>query len=85
MAPKRAGTTLSKAGCRAGDWSTGCSGMSSSTPRASTRMVTREEVAMERVEMISFSAVPDLAPTMSLAFTAQGIFMLIRFPVMKAR
>ena len=35
--------------------------------------------------MISFSLVPDFAPTMSLALMAQGIFMLIRFPVMKAR
>ena len=48
-------------------------------------MVTREEVAMDKVEMISFSGVPDLAPTMSRALMAQGIFMLMRLPVMKAR
>ena len=30
-------------------------------------------------------AVPDLARTMSRAFTAQGIFMLMRLPVIKAR
>ena len=48
-------------------------------------MVTREEVAMDRVEITSFSGVPDLAPTSSLAFMAQGIFMLIRLPVIKAK
>ena len=48
-------------------------------------MVTSDDVAMESVEMISFSGVPVLAPTMSRALTAQGIFMLMRLPVMKAR
>ena len=48
-------------------------------------MVTSEEVAMEMVEITSFSGVPVLASTISLAFTAQGIFILIRFPVIKAR
>ena len=48
-------------------------------------VVTREEVAIERVLMISFSAVPVFASTMSLALIAQGIFMLIRLPVMNAR
>ena len=44
-----------------------------------------EDVAMEIVEMISFSGVPVFAPTMSLALTAQGIFILIRLPVINAR
>ena len=48
-------------------------------------MVTNDEVAMDSVEMISFSGVPVLAPTMSRALTAQGIFILMRLPVMKAR
>ena len=51
----------------------------------STRMVTSEDVAIDRVEIISFSGVPVLASTMSRAFMAQGIFMLIRLPVIKAR
>ncbi len=42
-------------------------------------------VAMDRVDTISFSGVPVLAPTISRALTAQGIFMLIRLPVMNAR
>ena len=48
-------------------------------------MVTSEEVAMERVAMISFSGVPLFTPTISLALMAQGIFILMRFPVMKAK
>ena len=48
-------------------------------------MVTSEETAMERVAIISLSGVPDFAPTMSRAVMAQGIFMLMRLPVMKAR
>ena len=48
-------------------------------------MVTRDDVAMDSVEIISFSVVPAFVPTMSRAFMAQGIFMLIRFPVIKAR
>ena len=55
------------------------------SPSASTTMVTNEEVAMEIVEMISFSMVPASAPTISLAFIAHGIFILIRFPVINAR
>ena len=47
--------------------------------------MTKDEVAMERVEMISFSRVPVFAPTVSRALTAQGIFILIRLPVIKAR
>ena len=41
--------------------------------------------AIESVEMISFSAVPVLVPTISRALTAHGIFMLMRLPVIKAR
>ncbi len=55
------------------------------TPTAKTRIVTRDEVAMEIVEMISFSGVPVFAPTMSRALTAHGIFILIRLPVINAR
>ena len=48
-------------------------------------IVTSDAVAIESVEMISFSGVPVLAPTISRALTAQGIFMFIRFPVINAR
>lgn len=48
-------------------------------------MVTSEDVAIESVEMISFSAVPVFVPTISRALTAHGIFILMRLPVMKAR
>ena len=85
MAPKSAGTTFAKAGASTGLCSTGWSGIISITPTASTTIVTSEEVAIESVEMISFSAVPDFAPTMSRAVIAQGIFMLMRLPVIKAR
>ena len=85
MAPNSAGTTFSKAGCNTSLCSTGCSGTINNTPNARTRIVTREDVAMEIVEMISFSGVPVFAPTMSLALTAQGIFILIRLPVINAR
>ena len=44
-----------------------------------------ERSNMEIVEMISFSMVPASAPTISLAFIAHGIFILIRFPVINAR
>ena len=36
-----------------------------------------DEVAMERVDIISFSGVPLLTPTMSLAFIAQGISCIL--------
>ncbi len=48
-------------------------------------IVTRDDVAIESVETISFSGVPVLTPARSRAFTAQGIFMLMRLPVMNAR
>ena len=52
MAPNSAGTTFSKAGCNTSLCSTGCSGTINNTPSARTRIVTREDVAMEIVEMI---------------------------------
>ena len=76
---------MANAGWSTGLCSTGCNGTSSATPSASTTMVTSEDVAIESVEMISFSAVPVLVPTMSRALTAHGIFILMRLPVMKAR
>ena len=85
IAPKSAGTTLLYAGCRAGASSTGRRGIISSTPTAITSVVTSEDAAMDSVETISFSVVPASVPTMSRALSAQGIFMLIRLPVMKAR
>ena len=69
----------------AGDCKTGCSGTSASTPSARMTIVTRDDVAIESVETISFSGVPVLTPARSRAFTAQGIFMLMRLPVMNAR
>ena len=74
-----------KAGCKIGDSRTGRRGIMHSTPMAITTVVTREETATERVDTISFSVVPTLVPTISRAFMAQGIFILIIFPVIKAR
>ncbi len=54
-APKRAGTTCSNAGVRVGLSKMGCRGCISNTPTASTATVTKELVATERVEIISFS------------------------------
>ena len=85
IAPKRAGTTLLKAGCRTGASSTGRRGISSMTPSMMTTVVTREEVAMARVETISFSGVPVLVPAISRALRAQGTFILMMLPVRKAR
>ena len=73
------------AGCSTGLCRIGVSGASSSTPRISTVQVTREDTATEMVEMISFSLVPYLVPTMSRAVMQQGIFKLVRLPVIKAR
>ena len=84
MAPNSAGTTFSKAGCNTSLCSTGCSGTINNTPSARTRIVTREDVAMEIVEMISFSGFLFRSYHVS-ALTAQGIFILIRLPVINAR
>ena len=48
-------------------------------------MVTSEDIAIESVATISFSGVPLFTPTISRALIAHGIFMLIKFPVIKAR
>ena len=53
--------------------------------RANEEGITSEEVAIDSVEMISFSGVPVFAPTISRALTAQGIFIFMRLPVMNAR
>ena len=58
MAPKRAGTTLANAGCRASLCRTGCKGTSNNTPTARTAIVVREDAAIDNVDMISFSGVP---------------------------
>ena len=42
-------------------------------------------VATLIVEIISFSGVPTLVLAISLAFMAQGIFMFVTLPVIKAR
>ena len=60
-------------------------GVRTGTPSARMTIVTRDDVAIESVETISFSGVPVLTPARSRAFTAQGIFMLMRLPVMNAR
>ena len=85
IAPKSAGTTLLNAGCNASASKNGRSGVSMRTPSAITMVVTKEEVAMESVDTISFSGVPASVPTISLALRAQGIFILIKLPVMKPK
>ena len=55
------------------------------TPATITRVVTIALVATLMVEMISFSGVPTFVLAISLAFIAQGIFILVTFPVIKAR
>ena len=43
-----------------------------------TSIVTREEVATESVDIISFSLLPTSASAISLAFAAQGSFRFVR-------
>ena len=76
---------MSKAGTSTGFSSTGRSGIISTTPATMTRVVTMALVATLRVEMISFSGVPTFVFARSLAFMAHGIFILVTFPVIKAR
>ena len=84
-APNRAGTTLSNAGMSTGFSKTGRSGIINITPATITRVVTMALVATLIVEIISFSGVPTLVLAISLAFMAQGIFMFVTLPVIKAR
>ena len=74
-----------EAGTSTGFSSTGRSGIIRTTPTTMTRVVTMALVATLRVEMISFSGVPTFVFAISLALMAQGIFMFVTFPVIKAR
>ena len=84
-APKSAGSTLSNAGRRTGLSRTGVKGIRRRTPMNITSIVTREEVATESVDIISFSLLPTSASAISLAFAAQGSFRFVMFPVMNER
>ena len=57
----------------------------SRTPIARTIIVTSDDVAIDIVDIISFSGVPIFASTISRAVIAHGIFILIRLPVINAR
>ena len=83
--PKRAGRIWSKAGARAGEFSTGVSGVMRSTPRTMISVVTMLETAMAMVETISPSSVLISSPTSSSALSAAGALRFVILPVTKAR
>ena len=80
-APKSAGNTLSKAGLIIGCWNIGVSGINRRTPKNITSIVTRDEVATDSVEIISFSVLPTFVPAISLELNAQGSCRFVMFPV----
>lgn len=84
-APNSAGSIFSKAGCNTGFSKIGVRGIKASTPMNMTSIVTRDDVAIDSVATILFSFVPASVLAISFALMAQGNFIFVIFPVIKAR
>ena len=81
--PNSAGSIKLVATWTVGFWRIGCSGTSSTTPRAIIAIVTIEETLTAMAETVSPRSVPSGESVISIALRAQGIFILPTLPVMK--